>query len=131
MAQTGGAAHYGAPFNKVVHTIKQVYKPYMKKQGVAIVVDPEDAKKFDVKKIVEFIVGDSVSFDVTPGQKETIEVRGVEESDIERMTYEEQLDSLKTGMKLLMANATNSIFIGGRGGCLDESTEVNIIFSGA
>ena len=127
MAQTGGAAHYGAPFNKVVHTIKQVYKPYMKKQGVAIVVDPEDAKKFDVKKIVEFIVGDSVSFDVTPGQKETIEVRGVEESDIERMTYEEQMDSLQTAVKLLMANATSAIFLGGRGGTGKTQTVEDVL----
>jgi hypothetical protein len=116
MAQTGGAAHYGAPFNKVVGAIKMVYKPYIKKQGVSLVVNPEDAKKFEVKKVVEFIVGDSVSFSVSSGNPETIEVRGVEQEDLDRMTYEEQLESLKTGMKLLMANATSSLWIAGRGG---------------
>jgi hypothetical protein len=131
MGKTGGTAHYGPALGKVINAIKIVYKPYMKKEGVKIVVDPEAAKKFDIKKIVEFIVGDAVNFKSSPGAIETIDVPGVSDDDIERMSYEEQLDSLKTGMRLLLSNATNAIFISGRGGCLDESTEVNIMFSNA
>jgi hypothetical protein len=56
-----------------------------------------------------------------------VEVDGASEQDIERMTYEEQLDSLKSGVKLLVAGATNAIIVSGPGGCLHEDTELMIV----
>ena len=52
------------------------------------------------------------------------------DADVDRMSYEEQLDALKTGMKLLMSNATNAIFVGGRGGCLKTDQTLNVTIGG-
>lgn len=72
----------------------------------------------DAAKILAAVSGDDevVAYSVQAGQKEEVDVEGTTEEDIERLSYEEQLDSLKTAMKLLMSNATNSIYLAGRGG---------------
>ena len=43
------------------------------------------------------------------------------------MNYEEQLDALKTGVKLLTNNATNAIFLAGRGGTGKTQTVEDVL----
>lgn len=108
---------YGPKLRQVLETMRRLYPEAFTKQGLKIVVDKAAAAKFDHAKILSAIFGDEgVEFTVKPGAAETYEVKGAEDQDIDRMTYEEQLESLKTGMKLLMSNATNAMFVGGRGG---------------
>lgn len=126
--KAGGSKKYGAGWNKINDLIIQLYPSILVKQGAKNVVDTGVASKIDANKILAALGGDDevVAYSVSSGSKEEIEVQGASEEDIERLTYEEQLDSLKTGMKLLMANATNSMYIAGRGGCLSGNTKVNI-----
>lgn len=116
--KAGGQKHYGPGWGKVNDAIKQLYPNMFQKQGIKVLIDTSIAAKIDSAKVIAVMGGDPdvVSYSVTGGSKEEIEVQGATEEDIERLTYEEQLDSLKTGMKLLMANATNSIYLAGRGG---------------
>lgn len=114
----GGKKKYGPRWDEVQKAAKDLYPNLFKKQGVAIVIDIDDAAKLDHNRILAAVTAGkgSIKFDVSPGVTETVEVEGASAQDLDRMTYEEQLDALKTGMKLLMSNATNAIFLGGRGG---------------
>lgn len=108
---------YGPKLPQVIDTIRSLYPDAFTKSGVRIVVDKDKAAKFDAAKVLQTMFGESgIEYQVKAGTPETYEVSGVEDQDVDRMTYEEQLDSLKTGMKLLMSNATNAMFVGGRGG---------------
>lgn len=114
----GGDKKYGPRWAKAADAIKKNYPELFKKEGSRINIDKSDVGKIDATKIVEIISGGpgAVAFTVTSGKGEEKVVEGADDADLERMTYEEQLDSLKSGMKLLMANATNSMWVGGRGG---------------
>lgn len=116
--KAGGSKKYGAGSNKVNTIIAELYPNLTKKEGNKTVVNRDVAEKLDAAKILAALGGDEdvIAYSVTPGSKEEVEIEGTKEEDVERLTYEEQLDSLKTGMKLLMANATNSIYLAGRGG---------------
>lgn len=116
--KVGGSKHYGAGWNKINDVILSAYPGILKKQGNKNVVDTDVASKIDVNIILASLQGDSevIAFKATVGSKEEIEVEGTSETDIERLGYEEQLESLKTAMKLLMSNATNALFVQGRGG---------------
>lgn len=116
--KNGGNKKYGPRWDKAANEIKKQYPELFKKQGAKIVIDASDAGKIDAAKILAAISGgdDAVAFTITGGSKEEQIVDGASEADIDRMSYEEQLDSLKSGMKLLMSNATNSMWVGGRGG---------------
>lgn len=116
--KAGGQKHYGPGWGKVNDVIKNMYPNMFSKQGIKVLIDKDIASKIDATKVIAALGGDPdvVSYSVSAGQKEEVEVQGASEEDIERLTYEEQLDSLKTGMKLLMANATNQIYLAGRGG---------------
>ena len=46
------------------------------------------------------------------------------ENDRERISFEEQLSNLSDLIKLTVAGSSNACFVAGRGGCLDENTEV-------
>jgi hypothetical protein len=116
--KAGGSKHYGPGWNKINDVIIQMYPNILKKEGNKNVVDTAVAAKIDAAKVLAAVSGDAdvVSYSVSAGAKEEVEVEGTSEADIERLTYEEQLDSLKTAMKLLISNATQAIFISGRGG---------------
>ena len=116
--KNGGNKKYGPRWDKAANEIKKQYPELFKKQGAKIIIDAADASKIDASKILSAISGgdDAVAFNISSGSKEEHIVDGASEADIDRMTYEEQLDSLKSGMKLLMSNATNSMWVGGRGG---------------
>ena len=125
--KAGGPKHYGPGWAKVIEAIKSKYPSVLQKQGVKFHVDTSAASKIDAAKLMAALGSDDdvVSYTTANGSKEEIEVEGTSEADIERLTYEEQLESLQTGMKLLMANATNQLYVQGRGGCLAGKTEVN------
>lgn len=112
----GGNRKYGPRWNEAQNAVRTIYSDLFKKRegSKQLIISKEDVAKIDKKKILDAITDDSIKYHVEPGTKESVE--GVTDQDLERMTYEEQLDALKTGMKLLMSNATNAIFLGGRGG---------------
>jgi len=116
----GGNKKYGPKWNDVQRIIREMYPNLFNARpgNKQLIIDKDDVEKIDPKAILAKVVGssDSVEFTVSAGRPETYEVEGVSESEIDRMTYEEQLDALKTGMRLLMSNATNALFLGGRGG---------------
>lgn len=116
-SRQGGNKKYGPKWNNAQDAAKRLYPTLFFKQAKSLVIDPKDVDKMDPEKILAAIIGtgDAIPFSVSPGRKETVDV-GVSVEDADRMSYEEQLDSLKTGMKLLMSNATNALFLGGRGG---------------
>jgi hypothetical protein len=116
--KAGGNKHYGPRWNKAVGAVSALYPQFVEKNGNKHFVDPKNAMKIDPAKILAHISGgdDAVKFTIGAGAPETPIVDGTDDADVERMTYEEQLESLRTGMKLLMSNATNALFLGGRGG---------------
>jgi hypothetical protein len=113
-----GAKHYGPRWMEAVKEIKAQHPELFSKEGVKHVINKDDVKKIDASKVLSAISGgtDAISYTASAGTKETVETPGATDGDIEKMTYEESLDSLKTGMKLLMSNASNSLWVGGRGG---------------
>lgn len=116
--KAGGNKRYGPRWDKASGEMRRIYPDLFKKQGVKIIIDTADVSKIDPSKILAAISEgpDAVAFTVSNGGKEEHVVDGTSEADVDRMNYEEQLDSLKSGMKLLMSNATNSMWVGGRGG---------------
>lgn len=116
--KNGGNKKYGPRWEQAIKEIRKQYPELFTKQGAKINIDAANAGKIDSSKILAAISGgeDAVAFNISGGTKEEQIVDGASEADIDRMTYEEQLDSLKSGMKLLMSNATNSMWVGGRGG---------------
>lgn len=108
---------YGPKLGNVINVIRSMYPSAFYKQGTKVMIDKTKAAEFDAQKILAAVFGnDGIEYTVSAGKTESYEVKGAEDQDIDRMNYEEQLDSLKTGMKLLMSNATNAMFVGGRGG---------------
>lgn len=118
MTKMGGTKKYGPRFPKAVEAIKQNHGNLFHKEGLKHIIDPGKVKQIDAAKVLAYISGgdDAIAFTTSAGGKETVEVDGASEQDIERMTYEESLDALQTGMKLLMSNASNSLWVAGRGG---------------
>lgn len=116
--KAGGAKKYGAGWNKVIDAIKQIYPGVFQKQGVKILIDTAAASKIDANRILAGFGADSevVAYSTTAGTKEEIEVEGASEADVERVSYEEQIQNLKTGIKLLVAGATQAIIVQGAGG---------------
>jgi hypothetical protein len=116
--KAGGVKKYGPRWNKAIEAIKRNHGNLFTKQGLKHIIDPSDVKKIDATAVLAYISGgdDVIAFTASVGSKEMVEVDGASEQDIERMTYEEQLDSLKSGVKLLVAGATNAIIISGAGG---------------
>lgn len=114
----GGDKKFGPRWSKATDIIKKTYPELFKREGIRINIDKQDVHKIDANKVLNLISGGpgAVPFTITSGHAEQKIVDGASAVDLDRMTYEEQLDSLKSGMKLLMANATNSMWIGGRGG---------------
>ncbi len=113
----GGNKKYGPRWNKAADFIKMKYPEVLTYDGRKQVINKSKIKQISAQEVLKAIGGDgAVTFDISPGVKETLVIDGINEEDLDRMTYEEQLDALRTGMKLLMSNATNALFLGGRGG---------------
>lgn len=116
----GGNKKYGPKWNDVQRVIRETYPSLFKARpgNKQLIIDADDVKKIDPKTILAVVMGSdgALSFTLSGGKAEVVDVPGMSEADVDRMSYEEQLDSLKTGMRLLMSNATNAIFLGGRGG---------------
>lgn len=124
--KAGGSKKYGAGWNKINGIIVQLYPSILQKQGNKNVVNLDVAAKLDSAKIMASLGGDGevVAYQVQPGSKEEVEVDGASDADIDRMTYEEQLESLETGIRLMVSRATNALFLAGRGGTgKTETTE--------
>jgi hypothetical protein len=108
---------YGPKLKQVIDTLRSMYPSAFIKQGAKIIVDKTKAAEFNHDKVLAAVFGsEGIEYTVSAGSPEKYEVKGAEDQDIDRMNYEEQLQSLQTGMKLLMSNATNAMFVGGRGG---------------
>ena len=116
--KAGGTKKYGPRWNLIIDIIKADYPTVFSKSGVKLIVNVDQVKYINKSAILSAVSGgdDAVAFTTSAGSREEKIVDGVSDADVDRMTYEEQLDALKTGMKLLMSNATNAIFVGGRGG---------------
>jgi hypothetical protein len=114
----GGVKKYGPRWNKAIEAIKRNHGNLFTKQGLKHIIEPSQVKKIDTAAVLAYISGgdDVIAFTASAGSKEMVEVDGASEQDIERMTYEESLEALQSGVKLLMANATNGLFLAGRGG---------------
>lgn len=118
MTKMGGTKKYGPRFPKAIEAIKRNHGNLFTKQGLKHIIEPSQVKKIDTAAVLAYISGgdDAIAFTASAGSKEMVEVDGASEQDIERMTYEESLEALQSGVKLLMANATNGLFLAGRGG---------------
>lgn len=116
--KAGGTKKYGPRWNVIIDHIKANYPSVFGKSGVKLIVNVDQVKNINAAAVLAAVSGgdDAVTFTTSAGSREEKVVDGVTDADVDRMTYEEQLDALKTGMKLLMSNATNAIFVGGRGG---------------
>lgn len=116
--KAGGTKKYGPRWNVIIDHIKANYPSVFGKSGVKLIVNVDQVKNIKPAAVLAAVSGgdDAVTFTTSAGSREEKVVDGVTDADVDRMTYEEQLDALKTGMKLLMSNATNAIFVGGRGG---------------
>ncbi len=126
--KAGGTKKYGPRWNVIIDHIKVNYPAVFGKSGVKLIVNTDKVKTINPSAVLTAVSGgdDTVAFTTSAGSREEKVVDGVNDADVDRMSYEEQLDALKTGMKLLMSNATNAIFVGGRGGCLRSSEMLNI-----
>jgi hypothetical protein len=116
----GGKKRFGPKWDEVRDAIKKLYPELFERGGMggAYLISKDNAEKINIQRVVAEVLGENgvVEYAISAGAPEKVEVPGASQEDLDRMSYEEQLDSLRTGMRLLMANATNALFIGGRGG---------------
>lgn len=111
-------ASLGTGPRKVIETIREIYPSMFEKQGLAVVfTSKHNAAKIDVNKVAHAMGG--IGATTTAGTAETIlasrEVETMEEN-LPRLCFEEQLSDLRRAMVLLMNNATQSMYLAGRGG---------------
>lgn len=126
----GGNKKFGPGWNKIMDLIRSRHPEVFGKDGKKMIVNREKVGSIDAKAIIAAITGDdpnTISFQVSPGKIEQYPDE-VSSEELDRLSYEEQLDSLKTSLRLLVTKATNAVFIAGRGGCLSGDTEVNIMY---
>lgn len=115
--QNGGASTYGPCWQAVRATISQNYshlfyiKPGSRRE---LTIRPSDVCKIDADAVLAAICGDqsAVTYKVATRTAEEIVVT----PDENAIPYSKQLSNVRSGVKLLQANATNAIFLGGRGG---------------
>lgn len=104
----------------VLRSIKNVYPDFFEKRGTAVAfVDSVNAKKINLEKIYAAMGISGVDATVSTGTPETLvadkQTENMQEN-LPRLCYEEQLEDLRQAMVLLMNNATNSLYLAGRGG---------------
>lgn len=103
---------------KVIEKIRDIYPSMFEKQGMSVVfLSKHNASKIDVNAVAHAMGGTAAT--VSAGTSETIlaskEVETMEEN-LPRLCFEEQLSDLRRAMVLLMNNATQSLYLAGRGG---------------
>jgi hypothetical protein len=120
-SEGGGAKTYGPGWLKTVKAIRAIYPNIMVKDGRKFVVDTDVAAELNAQEVLEYLTSGNKSSVVTgtisraPAETST-DTYGVTEDSLEKLSYTAQLESLRTGIKLLLSGATNSIFVAGRGG---------------
>ena len=103
---------------KVIEKIRDIYPSMFEKQGMSVVfLSKHNASKIDINAVAHAMGGTAAT--VSAGTSETIlaskEVETMEEN-LPRLCFEEQLSDLRRAMVLLMNNATQSLYLAGRGG---------------
>lgn len=115
---------------KIVVAIRNLYPDFFEKKGNStVLIDPAYVKKMDINKITSALGVGNVGATVTVGSPESIvssTAVDTMEENLPRLCFEEQLEDLKRAMVLLMNNATQSMYVAGRGGCLAPATEINL-----
>jgi len=111
----------GIGYDAVVKTIRAMYPNFFEKKGVIIQFSSQhNAKKMSAPAVAQTMgLVDAIGATVTNGTAETIiaskEIEAMEDA-LPRLAFEEQLGDLRRAMVLLMNNATNSLWLAGRGG---------------
>lgn len=110
----------GFGYYKVIGAMRDLYPDFFEKKGNAVYFTSKaNAGKIDIEKVKAKLKVGGVSAKVSAGSVETIiaskEVQAMEDN-LPRLAYEEQLEDLRRAMVLLMNNATNAMFLAGRGG---------------
>lgn len=129
-------ATHGYRGNKIMTYLRanEPFKGMFTKNGKQVLFssNPEDKKKIQNSKdeILKAIGAIKVKV-VMGGTKEKIaapssQVEELESEGLEKVAYKEQLDHLKSLVKLLVGGAANALFIAGRGGCLSADTKIDI-----
>lgn len=122
----------GSRAKNIVEQIRLLYPDAFEKNGRAILytgnIDIADVISNKSKLLGE--IG-AVPVKVTGGYtKELIkipkEIQELEDAGLERLAYEDQLNDLSSLIKLVLKGASNSLWIAGRGGCLDINTKIRI-----
>ncbi len=118
--QKGGNGTYGPLWNSVRDTIKKQYANLFVAANNGTrerVIRPQDANKIDANAVLASVMGVKgvVPFSVRTTQT-TAPVDETVDGTEEILPYSEQLGAARTCMELLMAGATNGLFLGGRGG---------------
>lgn len=105
---------------KVISAIRGLYPDFFEKKGTSIIFHTKNnASKIDLEKLKSKLKLGGVYATVSAGSIEAVqpskEVESLEDN-FPRLAYEEQLADLRRAMVLLMNNATNSMYLAGRGG---------------
>jgi hypothetical protein len=110
----------GNGWAQVIVAIRNTYPQFFEKQGASqIFVNKSNANKISKDAIVDALSIGGVKATVTAGKIETYQSsKEVEtmEQNLPRLCFEEQLEDLRRAMVLLMNNATQSLYLAGRGG---------------
>lgn len=122
----------GSRSKNIISTIREMYPDAFEKDGRTILY----TGKLDIDDVISRrneIIGDvgGVQVKITNGfSKEEYkipkEVQAMEDEGLEKLSYEEQLNDLSVLLKLLLRGASNSLWVAGRGGCLDINTKIQI-----
>lgn len=116
-----GPDQIGPGLDKVVKTIRTQYPDFFQKAGAIVeFTSKANASKIDAKKVAAALgISGAISATVSAGVSETIlpsKETATMEENMPALAYEEQLEDLRRAMILLMNNATNSLYLAGRGG---------------
>lgn len=127
--KAGGTKKYGPRWNVIIDHIKANYPAVFGKSGVKLIVNVDQVKTINPSAVLTAVSGgdDTVAFTTSTGAREEKVVDGASDKDLDRLTFEEQLESLKTGVKLLISGATNGLMISGVGGVGKTQTVEDVL----
>ena len=118
----GGNRTYGPMWMQLAILIPSLYpKLFFKKpgQGRTMFIKPKDVSKINVDKVLDALnLSDQVvKYNVSKGVKEQdAGTSGEDIEALENIEFEQALEDVKTGVKLLRSKATHSLWLAGRGG---------------
>jgi hypothetical protein len=111
---------YKSAGGKVAEYIQEIYPNLFEKQGKSLVWvgEPSDVKELLSKKNDILLAVGGSSGTISKGSKESYSDSSVAdvESNKERIAFEEQIEDLKSLVKLTVAGSSNALFVAGRGG---------------